>query len=252
MPLRCTECGSGRYDGHDMPPNTPKHLRLVEACQNQESTVHRTAERRAADRAKGDEVERIAAVFCMRHGLSVQKITAWDFDLPAYPAGFFDYENDDAGEGWNHFVAFDLLVRGRTSFIAEVKLKAVRGHGSRQHYLLDCIRLSRMAKAYRNASDLQHLFVVYDPIRKEASADGFFAVTMDQLIANRSNYGKQSGFQNGQNAYRIPISEFRPLTHFLKQHSPLTETSNADQSNPFPFPDEAAGESHHCGRTAAA
>lgn len=212
---------------------------------------HRNAERRAADMAIGDDVEEKAVIFCEQHGLSVQKVIPFKFGGLSYPAGFFGREDSDGDLVQGHFVAFDLLVRGKTSFLAEVKLKSVSGHGSGKHYLLDCIRLQRMTKAYRHASDLQHLFVVFDPERTEAPAYGFFAVTIEQLMANKNAYRVQN-YRNGEDAHKIPISEFCPLTQFLKQHSPLTETSNADQSNPFSFPDEAAGESHHCGRTAAA
>lgn len=203
---------------------------------------YRTAERRAADMAIGNEVERKAAIFCMQHGFSVSKITHWDFDRPEYPAGFFNYENDEAGEGWDHFVAFDLLVRGKTSFLAEVKHKTVRGHGKDgKYYPLDRIRLQRFRKASRNASDLQHLFVVFDSNRTEAPAYGFFAAPVDQLLANASSYVIQPGFGKANaDAYRIPVREFRPLSYFLNQHNPAKDHPHGHTKKPLPCIDAAA------------
>lgn len=202
---------------------------------------HRTAERRAADMEQGNQVERKAAIHLMQHGFSVQKITRFDFDIPEYPAGFFNYENDEEGEGWDSFVAFDLLVSGTTSFLAELKLKTIYGRGSEKHYRLDCHCLRRMKKAHGNASDLQHLFVIYDSNRTDAPANGFFAVIMDQLIANEEIYRIQPGFgQANKDAYRIPVTEFRPLTHFLNQHNPAKDTAHETPQKPLPCVDAAA------------
>ena len=202
---------------------------------------HRTAERRAADMEQGNHVERKAAIYLMQHGFSVQKITRFDFDIPEYPAGFYNYENDETGEGWETFVAFDLLVFGKTSFLAELKLKAIHGHGSGKHYRLDCHLLRRMTKAYRKASDLQHLFVIYDSNRTDAPANGFFAVAMDQLIANKETYRIQPGFgQANKDAYRIPITEFRPLCQFIAQHNQSKDTPHADPQKSFPGLNAAA------------
>jgi hypothetical protein len=189
----------------------------------------------------GHQVEREATIFCMQHGFSVQKITRFDFDIPKYPAGFFNYENDEAGEGWDSFVAFDLLVSGTTSFLAEVKHKAIHGHGAGKHYLLDCHRLRRMNKAYGTASDLQHLFVVYDSNRTESPACGFYTATVDQLIANASTYRIQPGFGEARkDAYRIPVTEFRPLSHFLEQHNQSKDYTHVAPQKPLSYADAAA------------
>ena len=215
--------------------------RLIEERPDHNSGNQRAGERRLADAAIGNEVERLAAIYCMQHSRSVQKITRFDFDVPEYPAGFFGYENDEEGEGWDHFVAFDLFVSGQTTFLAEVKHKPSKKSGAGAYYPLDVKRLQRMRKAYRHASDLQHLFVVFDSKRKDAPAYGFFAVTMDQLIANASTYTIQRGFgETVKDFYKIPTKEFRPLSYFLKQRNPATGELYVLPEKPLSITHEAA------------
>jgi hypothetical protein len=225
-----------------MKPDFTKLTPLIEARTSWKPSGERNSERRAHDRAIGDESERIIAEVCMQHGLSVQKIVPCSFDGMAHPAGYYLREDPEDGDLFrDHFVAFDLLVSGTTSFVAEVKLKPYQGHGSGRFYPLDRKRLHWMKKAYGCASDLQHLFVILDTKRADAPAYGLFAAPVDQLLANKETYVIQHGFgQSNEDAYRIPVTEFRPLSHFLEQHNQSKDTAYATPQKPLPCIDAAA------------
>lgn len=217
-----------------MKPDFTKLTQLIAARPNWNPSGERNDKRRTADAEIGDEGEYIVAKFIMEtdQNFNAEKITRSGFDRLAHPAGCFLREDPDDGDLFlDHFVSFDLLISGPTNFKAEVKVKPFQGSGSGRYYPLDRIRLQRMRKAYHRCSNMPHLFVIIDTKRTEAPAHGLFAAPVDQLLTNASDYPIQIG--HAEPFYRIPVTEFRPLSHFLEQHNQSKDYTHANIQKPL-------------------